>query len=43
MRTISYGKSYAVAMGHDESAWARNRRVQFTAVPPGAHGEQPGR
>ena len=29
-RVISYGKERAVDEGHDESAWAKNRRVEFT-------------
>jgi peptidoglycan-associated lipoprotein len=29
-RVISYGKERPVDEGHDESAWARNRRVEFT-------------
>lgn len=27
--TISYGESRPFAMGHDESAWAQNRRAHF--------------
>jgi peptidoglycan-associated lipoprotein len=30
-RAISYGKERPAADGHDESAWSRNRRVEFTA------------
>ena len=29
-RVISYGKERPVDEGHDESAWSRNRRVEFT-------------
>lgn len=29
-RVISYGKERPVDEGHDESAWAKNRRVEFT-------------
>ena len=29
-RVISYGKERPAAEGHDESAWSRNRRVEFT-------------
>ena len=29
-RVISYGKERPVDEGHDEAAWARNRRVEFT-------------
>ena len=32
MRTISYGKSQALDMGHDEAAWAKNRRAQFLII-----------
>ncbi len=27
--TVSYGEEKPVAMGHDESAWRQNRRVEF--------------
>ena len=30
-RVISYGKERPAADGHDEGAWSRNRRVEFTA------------
>jgi peptidoglycan-associated lipoprotein len=29
-RVISYGKERPIDEGHDESAWSRNRRVEFT-------------
>lgn len=29
MTTVSYGKERPLDLGHDESAWARNRRVHF--------------
>jgi peptidoglycan-associated lipoprotein len=29
--TISYGKERPADEGHDEAAWAKNRRVEFTA------------
>src|SRR5262249_21379872 len=29
-RVISYGKERPVDEGHDEAAWSRNRRVEFT-------------
>ena len=29
LRTISYGKEFPLDPGHNESAWARNRRGQF--------------
>jgi peptidoglycan-associated lipoprotein len=32
MKTISYGKSQALDMGHDEAAWAKNRRAQFMII-----------
>ena len=31
MRVISYGKERPADEGHDEAAWAKNRRVEFTA------------
>ena len=31
LSTISYGEERPVALGHDEAAWAQNRRVQFSA------------
>lgn len=30
LQTISYGEEKPFAMGHDEAAWAQNRRVHFT-------------
>jgi peptidoglycan-associated lipoprotein len=32
IRIISYGKSQPQDPGHDESAWARNRRAQFLII-----------
>jgi peptidoglycan-associated lipoprotein len=32
MKTISYGKSQPVDMGHDEAAWQKNRRGQFLVI-----------
>lgn len=29
LRTVSYGEEKPVDVGHDESAWFRNRRVEF--------------
>lgn len=29
LHTISYGEEKPAAMGHDESAWAKNRRAEF--------------
>jgi peptidoglycan-associated lipoprotein len=34
IRTISYGKDQPVDPGHDESAWAKNRRGQFDWCTP---------
>lgn len=31
LSTISYGEEVALDPGHDESAWAKNRRVHFSA------------
>jgi peptidoglycan-associated lipoprotein len=36
IRTISYGKDQPVDPGHDESAWAKNRRGQFVYCTPKA-------
>ncbi len=30
LEIISYGKERPVALGHDEDAWAKNRRAKFT-------------
>jgi peptidoglycan-associated lipoprotein len=32
MKIISYGKSQSMATGHDEAAWQKNRRAQFTII-----------
>lgn len=32
--TISYGKEHPLVMGHDESAWRKNRRAQFKIYEP---------
>jgi peptidoglycan-associated lipoprotein len=32
MKMISYGKSQPLDPGHDEAAWQRNRRAQFTII-----------
>lgn len=32
IKTISYGKSQPVDQGHDEMAWSKNRRAQFTII-----------
>jgi peptidoglycan-associated lipoprotein len=29
LRTVSYGKEFPFDPGHDEGAWAKNRRAQF--------------
>lgn len=34
IRTISYGKDKPVDPGHDEAAWARNRRGEFVYCTP---------
>jgi peptidoglycan-associated lipoprotein len=36
IRTISYGKDKPVDPGHDESAWAKNRRGEFVLLHPKA-------
>lgn len=32
IKTISYGKSQPLDTGHNETAWAKNRRSQFTII-----------
>jgi peptidoglycan-associated lipoprotein len=32
IRTVSYGKEFPFDPGHDEAAWARNRRAHFMVV-----------
>jgi peptidoglycan-associated lipoprotein len=32
MKSISYGKSQPLDMGHDEGAWQKNRRAQFLVI-----------
>jgi peptidoglycan-associated lipoprotein len=32
MRLLSYGKSQPADPGHDEAAWQKNRRAQFTVI-----------
>jgi peptidoglycan-associated lipoprotein len=34
IKTISYGKEMPLDNGHDEEAWAKNRRAQFVIVAP---------
>ena len=34
IRTISYGKDHPADPGHDESAWAKNRRGEFVLCHP---------
>ena len=29
LKTVSYGKDVPVDEGHDEAAWAKNRRAEF--------------
>jgi peptidoglycan-associated lipoprotein len=36
VRTISYGKDRPVDPGHDETAWAKNRRGEFVLLHPKA-------
>jgi len=36
IRTISYGKDHPVDPGHDEAAWAKNRRGEFVLLHPKA-------
>jgi peptidoglycan-associated lipoprotein len=34
IKTISYGKEMPLDKGHDEDAWAKNRRDHFVLLPP---------
>lgn len=34
IKTISYGKERPLDKGHDETAWAKNRRAHFVIFPP---------
>lgn len=34
IKTISYGKEMPLDKGHDEAAWAKNRRDHFVIFPP---------
>ncbi|MHB8771724.1 MAG: peptidoglycan-associated lipoprotein Pal [Syntrophales bacterium] len=34
IKTISYGKEMPADKGHDEAAWAKNRRAHFVVFPP---------
>jgi peptidoglycan-associated lipoprotein len=36
LTTVSYGKERSVDAGHDESAWAKNRRCEFKVTEPQA-------
>ena len=33
IETVSYGKERPVDPGHNEAAWAKNRRAHFLALP----------
>ena len=32
LRTVSYGKEFPFDPGHDEAAWAKNRRAHFVVT-----------
>ncbi|OHE24289.1 MAG: hypothetical protein A2X92_03330 [Syntrophus sp. GWC2_56_31] len=34
IKTISYGREMPLDKGHDETAWAKNRRAHFVIFPP---------
>lgn len=42
IETISYGEGRPVSDGHDENAWAQNRRDEFEMTAGGAHLNKPG-
>lgn len=41
IETVSYGEGRPVAEGHDESAWAQNRRDEFEITAGGQHLNKP--
>ena len=41
IETISYGEERPLAQGHDESAWAQNRRDEFEIISGGDHLKKP--
>lgn len=43
IETVSFGEGRPVAEGHDESAWAQNRRDEFEITSGGARLNRPGR
>ena len=42
VRVVSLGEEQPLVLGHDESAWAANRRDEFTFLLPGAVAENVG-
>lgn len=42
IETVSFGEGRPVAEGHDESAWAQNRRDEFEITSGGTHLNKPG-
>lgn len=42
IETISYGEGRPVSDGHDENAWAQNRRDEFEMTAGGSHLNKPG-
>jgi peptidoglycan-associated lipoprotein len=42
IETISYGEGRPVSDGHDENAWAQNRRDEFEITAGGTHLNKPG-
>ncbi len=41
IETVSYGEERPLAQGHDEDAWAQNRRDEFEILDGGEHLKQP--
>jgi peptidoglycan-associated lipoprotein len=41
LSTVSYGEERPAAAGHDETAWAKNRRVEIVYLNPNAQPPQP--
>ncbi len=41
IETVSYGEERPIAQGHDEDAWAQNRRDEFEVLSGGESLKQP--
>jgi len=36
LEAVGYGETKPIVQGHDERAWSKNRRVEFTILDQGA-------